>query len=218
MTSHPPYSPNGPHGPQSHGDHGTSGPGYDYGTYNVYNYYGVPPVPSQPPHMPQPQSPVPTPAPYASTPPRTAAHQSKNKAPRILAWTGAILGLMFITMVPEMAVSAADGTGQFLMGVGFLIPSLWWFYCENADKKAVEHWQERVRAENELKASLGDGYDVVTAGMGSVEPPRYTQRRWPHVTALALIVFFVGGAFVEPTEETPGGDETTTSDSSAHNR
>ena len=172
-----------------------------YGAYNVYSHYGAPAGALQT------SSAV---SPYGSPAPAR-----KKKWPKILAWVGSFFGGVMIVSAPELAMSFADGIGRALIGLAMLIPSLWWFYCDHADKKAVKDWHDRVRTEAGLKSSLGDAYSVVTAGMGEVEPPRLMERRWPVVTAVSIGVLILGGLLVEPVEEAADTDETATSGSQA---
>ena len=103
-----------------------------------------------------------------------------------------------------------------LVGLAFLIPSLWWLRCASKDNKAVKHYEDTVRTNAYLAQFLTEADQVVIQGMGTPRPPEKTPRHWPGVIALSAVLF-IASVILMPVEEDPAPTEpvanTTTSSS-----
>lgn len=130
-----------------------------------------------------------------------------------VAW-GALCVLAGVFGDQEFAAMVA----MVLVGVAFLIPSLWWLRCASKDRRAVKQYEDTVRTNAYLSQFLTEADQVVIQGMGTPRPPEKTPRHWPGVSALSAVLFMVG-VILMPVEEEPARTEsvanTTTSSSAA---
>ena len=80
-----------------------------------------------------------TPSPNAADPTNASGgEQPSKKSRRLLAIAGVAVGTL--TIVSALSGGGSGTNAAFsnvLLGVAFLIPSLWWFYCENAGQKVT---------------------------------------------------------------------------------
>lgn len=133
-----------------------------------------------------------------------------------VAWLAVAWGVLCVL---AGALSYDDLPGMaamVLVGLAFLIPSLWWLRCASKDRKAVQHYEDTVRTNAYLAQFLTEADQVVIQGMGTPHPPRKTQRHWPGVIALSAVLF-IASVILMPVEEDPAPTEpvanTTTSSS-----
>ena len=135
-----------------------------------------------------------------------------------VAWLTVIWGGLWILAGMSGDQEPAGMVALALVGLAFLIPSLWWLRCASKDKKAVQHYEDTVRTNAYLAQFLTEADQVVIQGMGTPHPPRKTPRHWPGVNALSAVLFMVG-LMLMPVEEEPAPTEpvanTTTSSSAA---
>ena len=133
-----------------------------------------------------------------------------------VAWLAVAWGVLCVL---AGALSYDDLPGMaamVLVGLAFLIPSLWWLRCASKDRKAVQHYEDTVRTNAYLAQFLTEADQVVIQGMGTPHPPRKTPRHWPGVIALSAVLF-IASVILMPVEEDPAPTEpvasTTTSSS-----
>lgn len=113
---------------------------------------------------------------------------------KTLSWVGIAIGAILIVGSPGSPGGFAGVVGSIAVGAAMLLPGVWWLRCEREDRKALVEWGERARRNRELKAMLGEGYDVVANGMGEEAQPTPMDRRWGVIAAISLALFFLGGA------------------------
>lgn len=130
-----------------------------------------------------------------------------------VAW-GALCVLAGVLSYDDLAVMVA----MVLVGVAFLIPSLWWLRCASRDNKAVKQYEDTVRTNAYLSQFLTEADQVVIQGMGTPRPPEKTPRHWPGVSALSAVLV-MAGLILMPAKDEPAPTEpvanTTTSASAA---
>ena len=148
-----------------------------------------------------------TPSPNAADPTSTSGGwQPSKKNRRHLAIAGVFLGALTIFG----ALSGGDGgtnaaIGNVLMGIAFLIPSLWWFHCENADQGALQAYQEAMKVRGQTPHLLTVSDMILLRGMDELEKPRPKNRRWRLVAALSVALSFLGTVIIPdpPDQNTP---------------
>ena len=133
-----------------------------------------------------------------------------------VAWLAVAWGVLCILAGVFDDQEPAGMAAMVLVGLAFLIPSLWWLRCASKDKKAVQHYEDTVRTNAYLAQFLTEADQVVIQGMGTPHPPRKTPRNWPCVIVLSAVLF-IASVILMPVEEDPAPTEpvanTTTSSS-----
>lgn len=133
-----------------------------------------------------------------------------------VAWLTVICGGLWILAGMSGDQEPAGMVALALVGLAFLIPSLWWLRCASKDNKAVKHYEDTVRTNAYLAQFLTEADQVVIQGMGTPRPPEKTPRHWPGVIALSAVLF-IASVILMPVEEDPAPTEpvanTTTSSS-----
>ncbi|WIM67055.1 excalibur calcium-binding domain-containing protein [Corynebacterium breve] len=122
-----------------------------------------------------------------------------------LAWIGAVSGIALIVYSLVAAEGLWGRLGGILVGLAFIGPAAWWFYCAQQDKKKAAQHEEILRSHRELTALLGPDTPELVRGMGSVETPQPTDRRWPVVSAGAAVAL-IAGAVMMPAGDQPTND------------
>lgn len=141
--------------------------------------------------------------------PETPKLDIKNPGtlPRVLAWVGLFWGVLCIFTGLFGEPSLAGTFAMLLIGLAFVIPSAWWLHCAAHDKKAIEHFEDTVRANEHLSQFLTAEDDLVLQGMSGLQPPRKKDRRWP-IVAVASAILFVVGAVIMPADSGASAGET----------
>ena len=133
-----------------------------------------------------------------------------------VAWLAVAWGVLCVLAGVFDDQEPAGMVALALVGLAFLIPSLWWLRCASKDNKAVKHYENTVRTNAYLAQFLTEADQVVIQGMGTPHPPRKTPRHWPGVIALSAVLF-IASVILMPVEEDPAPTEpvanTTTSSS-----
>ena len=133
-----------------------------------------------------------------------------------VAWLAVAWGVLCVLAGVFDDQEPAGMVALALVGLAFLIPSLWWLRCASKDNKAVKHYEDTVRTNAYLAQFLTEADQVVIQGMGTPHPPRKTPRHWPGVIALSAVLF-IASVILMPVEEDPAPTEpvanTTTSSS-----
>lgn len=133
-----------------------------------------------------------------------------------VAWLAVAWGVLCVLAGVFDDQEPAGMVALALVGLAFLIPSLWWLRCASKDNKAVKHYENTVRTNAYLAQFLTEADQVVIQGMGTPHPPRKSPRHWPGVIALSAVLF-IASVILMPVEEDPAPTEpvanTTTSSS-----
>lgn len=118
-----------------------------------------------------------------------------SKGQKALVWVGLILGVVLAVGGSLVGQTLSQTLGFILIGFGFLFPSLWWMHCETEDRKNIQHYEDTMRANEDLSRYLADSEKHLLEGVAAPLTPRMTDRRWPLI-ALASIGLMVLGALV----------------------
>lgn len=122
-------------------------------------------------------------------------HAQSSKNQKVLVWIGLVLGVLVAVIGTFIGQSLNETLGSILIGLGLLLPSLWWVHCESEDKKNALHYQNTVRANEDLSRLLADSDRHLLEGIVNPSAQRETDRRWP-LFALVSIGLMVLGALV----------------------
>lgn len=130
-----------------------------------------------------------TTSPYAEQS-RPADHEYRpNILGRILATLAVVWGAICICAGIDMGINSKnvfDFLNMAFFGLAFIVPATWWFICSAKDKKAFEAYAEAVKTREATAQFLTDEDAIILRGMGKLDPPARTPRRW---WIIALITF-----------------------------
>ncbi|MDK8794782.1 hypothetical protein QP968_03535 [Corynebacterium sp. MSK041] len=144
-----------------------------------------------------------TPSPNAAYPTNASGgEQPSKKSRRLLAIAGVAVGTL--TIVSALSGGGSGTNAAFsnvLLGVAFLIPSLWWFYCENADQRSLQAYQEAMKVRGQTPQLLTVSDMILLRGMDELEKPRPKNRRWRLVAALSVVLYILGTVISPDTPE-----------------
>lgn len=137
---------------------------------------------------------------YATQP---QSQRSSSKPKTVLAWIAIVLGIILVIL---------GEVGGFLLAAAFIVPGVWWMWCEAQDKKHYKESQEAATNHAQLRKLLDPERDaLVLNSMG--DAPQFTpvNRRWPIVWLTALVLFIAGGNLIPESESTTNTEPTPTS-------
>lgn len=174
----PPY-PGAQHGPQSQ-------PGY---------------FPPSVPGGPQPIAP-------AQNPYRPFAGQGfkPNRFGQVVAVAALFWGVICIfaaISIGLMENKSPQFVGLSLFGLSCIVPAAWFFYCNGQDRKKWDAYNSAVRTREQAQPYLTESDAMILQGMGALEPPQRTNRRWLIVALVSCVLFLTGVLIGAPDEEEP---------------
>lgn len=93
--------------------------------------------------------------------------------------------------------------GGVAIALGLLLPSVWWFYCQEQDRKRFAHHEQTVRKNNRPIQFLTSEHAAELLAMAPPEEPQPMRRRWPLVALGSVALVGTGGALMPPTDLEP---------------
>lgn len=185
-------------------------PIYMAGRDIVINNYAAP---NTPPAT-QSGSTVVTPA--TSTP--TLWQRIKNIPPKTRANVAIWFGAAMAICVSITAASFGEAISAVFTGSAFIVPGLWWHYCQRRDEhNLIEHAQQTAQIE-QSRALLDDTADAVVLQYLTPPPkPAPVRRHWLAIGMATLTLATIGSVFYEEPAPTPAPSPATQQHQQQHN-
>lgn len=130
------------------------------------------------------------------------------------------IGLAWIAVFFGFALLVASGVGFALnkpwlsgapIGIGLLLPAVWWLASHSADKKAASEYAVKQHKREEILPLLSEEDQATVQSWGPFEPPTPTNKHMAIVLPIAALIAGSGYFFLPKVEEpTPAPVATTT--------
>lgn len=128
----------------------------------------------------------------------------RSVSPRTWANIAIVIGTIGCINAIFAAASLRAAVSDICISIMFLLPALWWYYCESRDKQAQAAYEKELSDIQRARKLLDPVRDAtVLHGLDDPTPPVPMLRRWLVIGVVALALGMIGSGLTDDTPDTP---------------
>lgn len=128
----------------------------------------------------------------------------RGVSPRTWSNIAIFIGIIGCINAIFAATSLRAAISDICISVMFVLPALWWYYCESRDKQAQAAYEKELSDIQRARKLLDPVRDAtVLHGLDDPTPPAPIRRRWLAISAVALMFGMIGSGLADDIPDTP---------------